>query len=95
MAGNLTIGENAVDYTASGLKINTYREEIAQTWIEYKMQHSCAYTVYLNGVQFEGTGISGVKVAPENSTIYDLQGHKVQNVQKGIYIINGKKVLMR
>ena len=95
VAGNLTIGENAVDYTASGLKINTYREEIAQTWIEYKMQHSCAYTVYLNGVQFEGTGISGVKVAPENSTIYDLQGHKVQNVQKGIYIINGKKVLMR
>lgn len=28
-------------------------------------------------------------------TIYDLQGRKVANPTKGIYIINGKKVLIK
>ena len=31
----------------------------------------------------------------EAQTVYDLQGRKVENPVKGIYIINGKKVLVR
>lgn len=30
----------------------------------------------------------------ENDIIYNLQGVRVYNVRKGLYIINGKKVLV-
>ena len=42
------------------------------------------------------TGID--EVAGENvnvKTVYDLQGRKVENPSKGIYVINGKKVLIK
>ena len=43
-----------------------------------------------------GTGVEEVK--PESGkvkAIYDLQGREVENPSKGIYIINGKKVLVK
>ena len=48
--------------------------------------------------RFEGgtTGISEVKGDSGNvKTIYDLTGRKVNAVERGIYIINGKKVLVK
>ena len=41
------------------------------------------------------TGISEVKGENENvkTEIYDLSGRKVENAQKGIFIVNGKKVI--
>ena len=41
------------------------------------------------------TGIEDINGAEteENTIIYDLSGRRVQNAQKGIYIINGKKVI--
>ncbi len=38
-------------------------------------------------------GIEGAEDIPANAVIYDLSGRRVQNAQKGIYIINGKKVI--
>lgn len=54
-----------------------------------------------NGVKsfygFEGgdaTGISGVDANVEaNAVIYNLSGQRIQKVQKGINIVNGKKIL--
>lgn len=45
----------------------------------------------------EITGIVPIQqsVSPRTSTIYDLQGRKVTNPSKGIYIINGKKVIIK
>ena len=60
MEGNLTIGENAVDYEAGGLNIYTSNEGIAKIWFEYKNTHNCAYTVYLNGTIYNGGGGGGV-----------------------------------
>ena len=39
------------------------------------------------------TGISGITTGAENGAVYDLQGRRVNNAQKGVYIINGKKVI--
>ena len=39
------------------------------------------------------TGIQGVEEATEAGEIYDLAGRRVEKAQKGVYIINGKKVL--
>ena len=42
------------------------------------------------------TGISEVKTENgEVKTVYDLQGRKVENPAKGIYIVNGNKVLVK
>ncbi len=42
------------------------------------------------------TGIDTVKTAtPQNGAVYNLQGVRVTNPTKGIYIINGKKVVIK
>ena len=46
--------------------------------------------------EFDPTGIDDVKNENENATtVYDLNGRAVENPTKGIYIINGKKVLLK
>lgn len=40
------------------------------------------------------TGIQNVETKAQNAKIYDLQGRRVQNAQKGLYIVNGKKVIL-
>lgn len=44
----------------------------------------------------EATGIEGVSVNEnfENGEVYDLQGRRVVNPTKGLYIVNGKKVFI-
>lgn len=41
------------------------------------------------------TGIETVKAAESNDAIFNLQGVRVSNAQKGIYILNGKKVVLK
>lgn len=41
------------------------------------------------------TGIETVKAAESNDAIFNLQGVRVSNAQKGIYIMNGKKVVLK
>ena len=41
----------------------------------------------------EATGIANVEKSVENGAIYNLAGQRLQKMQKGINIINGKKVL--
>ena len=46
---------------------------------------------------FEGqtTGVESIEVNAENQVIYDLSGRRVAKAGKGLYIINGKKVLVK
>jgi hypothetical protein len=47
-------------------------------------------------VKENNTGVEEVGTKDEEvKTIYDLQGRKIENPTKGIYIINGKKVLVK
>ncbi len=44
----------------------------------------------------EVTGINAVNAGiASGAAVYDLQGRRVSNAQKGIYIVNGKKVLVK
>lgn len=43
----------------------------------------------------ELTGISAVKADLKNAEIFDLNGRKVSNAQKGMFIVNGKKVVIK
>jgi hypothetical protein len=43
----------------------------------------------------DATGIEGVAVGAQGSDgIYDIQGRRVFNPTKGLYIVNGKKVMI-
>lgn len=42
---------------------------------------------------FGGTGINNISPDSHSKGIYDLQGRKLSSVKKGIYIIDGKKVI--
>ena len=46
-------------------------------------------------VSVNPTGISTVKNGQQTDTIYNMQGVRVNNVQKGVYIVNGKKVVIK
>ena len=48
---------------------------------------------YTDGAKGQATGINAVSATNGKAVIYNLQGQRVDNVSKGIYIINGKKVL--
>ena len=41
------------------------------------------------------TGINTLKAEIENGSVYNLNGQKVEKAQKGLYIINGKKVVIK
>jgi hypothetical protein len=41
----------------------------------------------------ETTGVSAVPTTKTPKTIYDLSGRRVKNATKGVYIVNGKKVV--
>ena len=45
------------------------------------------------GIGEDVTGINGITTGAENGAVYDLQGRRVNNATKGVYIINGKKVI--
>ena len=40
-------------------------------------------------------GIAGIKAANQPTVVYDLAGRRVQQAQKGIYIVNGRKVAVK
>ncbi len=43
----------------------------------------------------ESTGISEVKKSEADSAIYNLSGMRVSKTQKGVYIMNGRKVIVK
>lgn len=59
-----------------------------------------AYRTFWHTAEFQlygekGDGIEDLSAEKVSDGIYNLQGQKVQKAQKGIYIINGKKVFVK
>ena len=50
------------------------------------------------GYRFDGentTGIETIETSAQDNVIYDLTGRRVEKAVKGLYIVNGKKVLVK
>ena len=72
---------NAMLYVPNGRK---FAYEKAAPWNKFYI------------VEMDFTGVEEVKAEGRNvKAIYDLQGRRVENPTKGIYIINGKKVFVK
>ena len=54
------------------------------------------YVLPINGeLTGTSTGIDKVVIVPKDGKIYDLQGRRVSRPGKGIYIVNGKKMIFK
>ena len=60
-----------------------YYDNIENIWLEYE------------GSEDEDTSIAMPEVEDGNSIVYTLSGQKVTKAKKGIYIVNGKKVVVK
>ena len=59
------------------------------------LTYSASAREFFGFEETETTSIEGVSVnEDENSEVYDLQGRRVVNPTKGLYIVNGKKVFI-
>ncbi len=94
------------DVTVQG--INAYALQLVEDKAKFCLVEGgsfAANTAYLElpagqsqtiGLRFgDATMVEAVKAAEENSVIYDLTGRRVEKMTKGIYIVNGKKVMMK
>lgn len=55
---------------------------------------ACPTVFSANSIYYDGEmGISSVTVDSEDETVYDLHGRIVKNPTKGVFIVNGKKVV--
>lgn len=71
------------------------KPDATQTEVETAL-HELTYAVYVAKKEAEATGISNVKTAADtkDAAVYDLQGRRVKQPTKGLFIVNGKKVLV-
>ena len=86
-ADNFFVGNGALYKSAGATNIKAFRAYIdaKETGSEVKM--------FIDGLETSISEIMGEKA--ENGAIYNLAGQRVQKAQKGIYVINGKKVLVK
>lgn len=63
----------------------------------YRSQYP--WSRFSNIVEFDVTGIDHATVSPNDEAgarqVFDMHGRRIQQPQKGLNIINGKKVLVR
>ena len=93
MAGNAKYGLLSVDVNVKdgSLEIGIIEPSAGNTWIVWDN-----FTL-----TYRGTGSTGVKEVnatiynKENGAIYDLSGRRVTTMKKGIYIVNGKKYIVK
>jgi hypothetical protein len=81
-------GTNSWSYTRLG-KIDGLSESELRTFLKAG-ESNITVTLSLNNT----TGISNVRSNAESGVYYSLNGQQVENPTKGIYIKNGKKVIL-
>ena len=77
----------------STLSANKAYLRIPTAWLS---STSAAKSVRMWFEDEEATGIDEINTnRPDSDTIYDMQGRRVKNPSKGMYIVNGKKMIMK
>lgn len=86
--GDYFIGNGAVYKSAGSTNIKAFR-----AYIQLTNPNTSEVKMYIGGME---TGIDEINgEAAENGAIYNLAGQRVMKAQKGLYIVNGKKVIVK
>lgn len=86
-AGNYFIGDGALYKSTGATNINAFR-----AYINAKSSNPNEVKMYIGGDLITSVdAINGIET--ENGIIYNLAGQRISKMQKGINIVNGKKIL--
>ena len=106
-AGKLTQGESSIDVNNGNETANQQMHKIAEWAKDTTMENidmvailvaKSATANQLLPISIESSitdGISNVTTNSNEVNIFNLQGQRMNSVQKGLYIINGKKVMVK
>ena len=106
-AGKLTQGESSIDVNNGNETANQQMHKIAEWAKDTTMENidmvailvaKSATANQLLPISIESSitdGISNVTANSNEVNIFNLQGQRMNSVQKGLYIINGKKVMVK
>ena len=83
--GHFFVGNSAIYKSSGSTNINAFR-----AYFELKNPNTSSVKMFIDGL---ATRISEINGTVENGAIYNLAGQRVNNAQKGIFIVNGKKVV--
>lgn len=84
--GDYFIGSGAVYKSAGSTNIKAFRAYI-------DVDNAAEVKMFVDGIE---TGIDEINgTAVENGAIYNLAGQRVSKAQKGVFIVNGKKVIVK
>lgn len=78
----------AGDATATSGKITTYNTREAAYNNSWRLVPAGAFTNGINNAEV-------IEPAQQNGVVYDLSGRRVAKAQNGLYIVNGKKVIVK
>ena len=82
----------AADLASGSYPIQLKNMKLTETNISKYYEHELVETMLTVS---SATGINGISVNGTDAPAYNLQGQRVQPVQKGLYIVNGKKTVMK
>jgi len=84
------VGKGAIYRSEGATNINAFR-----AYIHDKTGSGAGVKFFIGGQPFDyATAVNGIDAAPaQNSAIYNIAGQRVSKAQKGIFIVNGKKVV--
>lgn len=83
LIGGLIDEDNSYVYKNGDMELDFSLTHDYKTYIRYKFK----------GKKGTKTGIHKLNVGKTENTVFDLQGSRVSHPTKGIYIVNGKKVV--
>jgi hypothetical protein len=87
---NPTIGEDGI----AEVDLTTY-EFVHLNAIKYGWGSAAGTVTKIKLVKGDVVGITGVQTEKTDNIFYDMQGRRVLNPARGIYIVNGKKVFIK
>lgn len=97
--GNYVVGnDNLVHKVVAGgdgVTIGQYRAYITLNGINEVPPSSARGTNFIEFEENTTTGIKAIDTETEKDVMFNLQGQRVVNTQKGLYIVNGKKVIKK
>lgn len=108
-AGTLTIGDESITVNNGNETANQLLHKITDTWVkEETVIENVTIVAILSAASatknqllpismIEGTidGITAIENGQENAVVYNLQGVRMNQVQKGLNIVNGKKFFVK
>ena len=70
-----------------------FKNRANKAYLELQQEVAAGAAMFSFGRGEGTTGIDNAELTNDNVVIYDLAGRRVEKMEKGIYIVNGKKVI--